>query len=117
MMGFLNKCMDTIGVELEPSTVAETATTMGGDWNAGRSNGDLAADLRATAPPSSDSVWTKLAMIPKLPGALRLDAQWQKGVPRTWPAVGTFLEELCGHSFPVLSRLQHGRIMRAVAAA
>jgi len=50
------------------------------------------------------------------PTALRLDKQWQKGVPATWPEVGTYLQDLTGHNFPVLSRMQNARAIRAVAS-
>jgi len=36
MMGFLNKFMDAIGVELEPSVVSEVKSTMGPGWSAGK---------------------------------------------------------------------------------
>src|SRR5262249_54031502 len=32
-----------------------------------------------------------------------------------WPAVGHFLREATGHDFPLLSRLTHGRAIRAIA--
>lgn len=41
MMGFLNKFMNTIGVELEPSIVADVSTVMGPDWSPGKAGADL----------------------------------------------------------------------------
>lgn len=116
MMGFLNKFMDVVGVELEAVTVAETARTMGVDWDAGKADSDLPERLNAAPPPKRDTLWTKLAVIPKLPTALKLDTRWQRGVPRGWPDVGEFLTGLCGHDFPVLSRLPHDRVVRAIAS-
>ena len=49
------------------------------------------------------------------PSALRLDKRWTAGVPDRWPAVGDFLRRATGHAFPVLSRLEHGRAVRAIA--
>jgi alkylhydroperoxidase family enzyme len=115
MMGFLNKFMDAIGVELEPAVVAEVRTTMGRDWSPGKAGAAL--DPRAaTEPPPADGLLTKLRILPLLPAALRMDARWQRGVPSAWPAVGDFLRERTGHDFPALSRLHHRRAVRSVAS-
>jgi alkylhydroperoxidase family enzyme len=117
MMGFLNKFMDAVGVELESSVVAETAATLGPGWSAGKAGRALdPADGRRAPPPPADSLWTRLRIVPYMPAALRLDRQWLRGVPNGWPAVGTFLRERTGHDFPVLARLRHARLLRSVAA-
>jgi hypothetical protein len=82
------------------------------------------ADLRrrrsarraAKPPPPADGWPTKLRVLPLVPSALRLDAGWQKGVPKAWPAIGEFLRGRTGHDFPVLSRLHGARAARAVAS-
>ncbi len=117
MMGFLNKFMDAISVELESSTVAETTSIMGANWSSGKSGRNLESGSSHTAPPESDSLWTKLSVIRYAPTALRLDKQWQQGVPDTWPAVGEFLQQTTGHNFPVLARMKTKRGIRAVASA
>lgn len=117
MMGFLNKFMDAISVELEPSTVAETTSVMGANWSSGKSGRNLDSANGYAAPPESDSLWTKLSVIRYAPTALRLDKQWQHGVPDTWPAVGEFLQQTIGHNFPVLARMKTKRGIRAVASA
>jgi alkylhydroperoxidase family enzyme len=116
MMGFLNKFMDAVGVELEPGVVAETATTLGAGWSAGKAGAGLDAADRRTPSPPPDSVWTKLRILPHLPAALRLDRRWLRGVPARWPAVGAFLRDRTGHDFPVLARVRHPRVTRSVAA-
>jgi hypothetical protein len=116
MMGFLNKFMDAISVELEAPTVAEVTLTMGADWSAGKAGRDLDPTARPSAPPPTDSLLKKLSVLRFAPNALRLDKQWQQGVPGAWPAVGEFLRERTGHDFPVLARLQHSRGIKAVAS-
>ena len=116
MMGFLNKFMDAIGVELEPGVVAETATTLGPGWSAGKAGAALDPGGRRTPPPPRDGVWTKLRIVPYMPAALRLDREWLRGVPSGWPAIGAFLRDSTGHDFPVLARLRHARVSRSVAA-
>jgi alkylhydroperoxidase family enzyme len=115
MMGFLNKFMDAIGVELESSTFAETRALMGAEWAPGKAGRDLDRSLGPAPAPSADSLWTKARIVPLAPAALRLDREWQQGVPDSWPAVGGWLRERTGHEFPVLSRLRAKRVVRAVA--
>lgn len=115
MMGFLNKFMNTIGVELEAPTVAEVSTTIGADWSPGKAGRHLDPATRSK-PPGADTLWTKLRIVPYMPAALRLDTRWQRGVPGRWPAVGAFLRERTGHDFPVLARLRHARVIKSVAS-
>jgi len=115
MMGFLNKFMDAIGVDLEASTAAETRDTLGPDWTPGKAGWALNNVNHSSAPPKADNLSTKLSVIKYAPTALKLDKAWQKGVPDHWPAVGEFLQEHTGYRFPVLSRLKHKRGIRAVA--
>ena len=116
MMGFLNKFMDALSVELEPTTVAEVTSTMGADWSPGKAGRTLDPTAGIAPPPKADSLWTKVSVLRFAPTALRLDSQWQHGVPNSWPAVGEFLREQTGHEFPVLSRMRNKRAIRAVAS-
>lgn len=116
MMGFLNKFMDTIGVELEQAVVAEVRTTLGRDWSPRKAGAALDPAAAVKPSPPADSMMTKLRLVPLLPGAARLDGRWQKGVPSAWPAVGRFLRQRTGHDFPVLSRLHHRRVIRSIAS-
>lgn len=115
MMGFLNKFMDAIGVQLESSTVAETRKTMGEHWTPGKAGRDLDRDT-VTAMPSSDNLRTRMSAIKYAPSALMLDMKWQKGVPSRWPDVGEFLRHVSGYDFPMLSMLKNKRAARAIAA-
>jgi alkylhydroperoxidase family enzyme len=115
MMGFLNKFMDAVSVELEASTVAEVTSSMGAGWSSGKSGRELDPAAQRTAPPPADSFWTKLSIVPSLPAAIRLDRRWQRGVPNSWPAVGEFLRAKTGHDFPVLSRMRNTRVIQSVA--
>jgi alkylhydroperoxidase family enzyme len=116
MMGFLNKFMDALSVELEPTTVAEVTSVMGADWSTGKSGRTLDPSLPSTPPPPPDSMGTKLSVLRFAPKAIALDRQWQDGVPHAWPAIGEFLRELTGHEFPVLSRMRNNRAIRAAAS-
>lgn len=115
MMGFLNKFMNAIGVELEGAVVGEVSPLLGSDWSPGKAGFDLDPAAPPKAPPRRDSLSTKLRLVPMLPRALLQDKRWQAGVPTRWPAVGHYLRERTGHDFPVLSKLRHGRAVQSLA--
>jgi alkylhydroperoxidase family enzyme len=115
MMGFLNKFMDALGVELEGATVEEVHDVIApSGWSSGK-HGNGGADPSGGAPPRPDGIATQLGILRHAPGALSLDSKWTAGVPARWPRVGNFLRERTGHDFPVLARLTHGRAIRALA--
>ncbi len=116
MMGFLNKFMDSIGVELEQSVVSEVSSTMGPDWSPGKAGTliDPAAPERPVPP--ADGLRTRMRLIPLLPAAIRFDRRWQRETPGRWPDVAAFLSERTGHDFPVLERLHSRRALRSVAS-
>jgi alkylhydroperoxidase family enzyme len=114
MMGFLNKFMDAIGVELESATVQEVNGVIAASgWTPGKHG--TAPTANGVPPPRPDGIATKLGIVPYLPAALALDRKWTAGVPDRWPAVADFLRDKTGHAFPVLSRLRHRRAIRAIA--
>ncbi len=114
MMGFLNKFMDAIGVELEGSTMDEVRALIApSGWSPGK-HADPAAARTSTAPPRPDSLATKLGVLPLIPAALSHDCRWTAGVPKRWPDVGAYLREHVGHDFALLSRLTHARAIRAI---
>jgi alkylhydroperoxidase family enzyme len=115
MMGFLNKFMDAVGVELEQSLVDEVhALIAPTGWYPGK---HFAGSVTSTRPPRADSLATRLGVLRHAPAAISLERKWTAGVPSRWPAVGDFLSASVGYDFPVLSRLTHGRAVRAIAVA
>jgi len=115
MMGFLNKFMDAVGVELEQPVLDEVSPTMGADWSPGKAGADLdPAAPRGPAPPV-DGLRSRLRLVPLFPAAIRWDRRAQRGVPGRWPALGAHLQQHTGHDFAVLDRLQSKRAARAVA--
>lgn len=111
--GWLNKMMDALGVPLEETTFAEVHGVIASSgWTPGQHMEDTPP---AGDPPRADSLVKRLSVIRYAPQALRLDRMWTAGVPDRWPAVGEYLRQRTGHSFPVLSRLRHRRPIRAIA--
>jgi hypothetical protein len=114
MMGFLNKTMDALGVDLEAETVEEVrAVIEPSGWTTGK---HAVAPAEASSPPTrGDGLGLKVGLVRFLPSALAFDRRWTAGVPARWPEVGEYLRERTGHDFPVLQRLQHARAVRALA--
>jgi alkylhydroperoxidase family enzyme len=98
MMGFLNKFMDAVGVELEQDLVDEVVTTLGGDWSPGRAGAGLDASVPPRRAPRADGWRDKLELVPLLPRA-----------------ISAFLLERFGDDFPVLRQLRSNRARRAIA--
>ena len=139
MMGFLNKFMDTMGIELEEAAIGDVQELIGPTgwqvgkhgWNSEALDGLDAAEgrpLRARGSANGsastngevpgymsvpkDSLGTYLSVIRQAPGALRRERSWTKGMAsRIAPALLT-LETEVGHSFPILASLHHNRAVR-----
>ena len=116
MMGFLNKFMDSIGVELEQSVVSEVSSTLGPDWSPGKAGAQLDAAAPARPTPAADGLRTRMRLLPLLPAAIRFDRRWQRETPSRWPALAGFLAQRTGHDFPVLERLHSRRARRSIAS-
>jgi alkylhydroperoxidase family enzyme len=116
MMGFLNKFMDAVGVELEQPVVAEVSGTMGTEWSPGKAGALLDPAAPSRPAPPADGLRTKLRLLSLLPSAIRTDRKWQRGVPGRWPDAGAFLRQRTGYDFPVLERLHSNRVRRSVTS-
>jgi hypothetical protein len=118
LMGFLNKFMDAVGVDLEEDAVNEVSEVLRPTgWTPGKHRvrsapSDPALQARPSGP---DTLLTKLAILRYLPAAVRQEKAWTAGVPSRWPAVGTWLKAETGHDFPVLGKLRSTRAVRAIA--
>ncbi|NJM78228.1 MAG: hypothetical protein HC852_23690 [Acaryochloridaceae cyanobacterium RU_4_10] len=115
LMGFLNKFMDALGVELESKSINEVGAllTLTG-WSPGQH-----AEVDVKIPnesvlPKKDSLGTYFRVLQQVPSAIRLEQHWTTDVPNQWPEAGVFLEKHTGHSFPILSHLRHKRVIRAL---
>jgi len=116
-MGYLNKVMDSIGIELEIDTYLETKDLVGTDFADSKAGVMLDSNASGVAPPSKDSLGTLVRLIPHIPGALMLDAQYTKGVPNTWPKVGEHLQKTIGYNFPGLSSVSKSFLGKRVVTA
>jgi hypothetical protein len=121
LMGFLNKFMDALGIDLEPAAVEEVSAVLNPTgWTPGKHR--VAAEASADPalqprPGGRDTLATKLSFLRYVPAALKLEGSWTRGVPSRWPAVGTYLEAKTGHDFPLLAKVSSRRAVKAIATA
>ncbi|HVT18766.1 MAG TPA: hypothetical protein VHQ90_21605 [Thermoanaerobaculia bacterium] len=119
LMGFLNKFMDAVGVDLEEASVREvSAVLLPTGWTPGKHRvaAETSADPALQASPGGrDTLATKLALLRHVPAAVRLERSWTRGVPSRWPEAGDYLAAHTGHDFPVLAKVASPRAVRAIA--
>ncbi|MEL6981574.1 MAG: hypothetical protein AAFO29_04035, partial [Actinomycetota bacterium] len=120
MMGFLNKFMDALGVELEPEAIDDVANLIEPTgWSVGQhewayEDGELRPTEEAEAP-KADSLSTAFPVLRNAFGAIKLDRRWQAGIPKD-PAKARAMIAEAGFDEPLLETLRHGRPRRALAA-
>ncbi len=116
MMGFLNKFMDAMGIELEAESVAMVGKLLAGSgWDPRRHIRGQYIVPEEVAEAGQDNFLAYLRVLRYAPGAIRLESSWTKGVPDSYPEVGSFLKRHTGHSFPMLEKLKKKRQARALA--
>ncbi len=144
LMGFLNKFMDTMGVELEASAIEDVKdliTSTG--WSTGKhawtaedvdefldsepegrplvangngsnGNGNGEGPLGYQQIPR-DSIGTYLRVMRQTPGALRREKRWTKGMSARPGSALLALEDELGYAYNTLASLNHKRVVRAIA--
>lgn len=119
MMGFLNKFMDAVGIDLEKATVEEVSAVLASTgWTPGKhevSSLPPEDPSLAARPAGRDTLATKLSLLRHVPAAVRLEQSWTRGVPSRWPEVGAWLKAATGHDFPLLAKVRSRRAIRAIA--
>ncbi len=140
LMGFLNKFMDTMGVELEESAindVKDLITSTGwstgkhswsaediddgwGGQSGGQTLGGNGAAPEDDGPPGyqnvqKDGIGTYLRVMRQAPGAIRRDRSWTRGMSARPGLALLALEDELGYAYTTLASLNHKRAVRAIA--
>ncbi|KAA3624042.1 MAG: hypothetical protein DWQ02_23640 [Bacteroidetes bacterium] len=116
LMGFLNKFMGAMGVELEAEALEETGKILTeAGWNPGkhfRGNYQAPEDYHN---PVKDSIGTYFRMFQQAPGVIRLEKKWTQGIPDKYPKAGAFLKEHTGFDFPMIAKTKDPRIIKTLS--
>jgi hypothetical protein len=121
MMGWLNRFMHVVGVDLEEALVDECRPQLEKHgWNTG--NHAICPPLDFLQEPSpkplrGDDLGSVLTILANTPSAMVYDVRMLSGTPGGWPACGNYLEQHLGHDFSVLGRLQHSTARKAITFA
>ncbi len=125
MMGFLNKFMDAIGVELEDESINDVSELISPTgWSIGQhgwaNNGNGAGGARDNGGsddggPPVDSLGTLLKVFRNAPGAVRLERGWMADMPKDPKAARHHVANTYGFDEPLLTTVGHSRIRRALA--
>ncbi len=113
LMGFLNKYMDVLGVELEQEAIDDVADLLQQTtWTVGKhADGEIAVSPFKKKL-EKDNFLTYLKVIRQAPGAVSLESKWLKDTPKGEEAMGNYLKKQIGHNFSVLSKLKRPKLKR-----
>lgn len=116
LMGYLNKFMDTMGVELEAQAIADVQELIEPTgWTTGKHQWDDDQEIHANGAVPKDSLGTYLKVFRHGPRAARLDSRWTTGVSGQVGAALMMLETDVGYAFPILASLRHKKPVKAIA--
>jgi len=114
LMGFLNKFMNGMGVELEQDAINDVGALLSENgWNP-RQHVSGKMDTTKSTLPRTDSLLTYLKVVKQAPGAIRLEKEWTRGVPDSYPAASDYLKKHTGYAFPILKHISRKRVIRAL---
>jgi alkylhydroperoxidase family enzyme len=120
MMGWLNKVMDGLGVPLEIPTIQETLPVMGPRFAIGK-NAPLEmkefGSIALPPPPVDSKVGMFFSVTPLASGALKLEAEWMKGIPTQPAHLTKYLEGITGHDMHVVRRIRNERARTGIVMA
>lgn len=117
MMGFLNKFMNAMGVELEQEAINDTAEILS---KTGWEPGIHALNGFTVTKPGTlkrDTLFTYLRVIRQAPGAVAWEKKWTKDVPSEYSAASGYLKQHTGYSWPILKPVKEKRVIRTLTTA
>ncbi len=117
MMGFLNKFMNAMGIELEQEAINDTAELLSeAGWQPGihALNGFT---VTKPAVPKQDNLFTYLRVIRQAPGAIAWEKKWTKDVPFEYSKASEYLKQHTAHTFPILKPVKEKRVVQTLTTA
>jgi len=107
MMGFLNKFMDAMGIELEAEAISDVGELIGPDgWSPGQHlwyEANTPSTTHTHPPVDSPSTW--LRVLRQAPAAVKLERQWTRNVPDQFVHANAFLLQHTGSHFDMIRHL------------
>ena len=115
LMGFLNKFMDAVGIELEVDSINDVSHILSSTgWTPGKHRDE---DNSLNVSPNvvnSDSLKTYLRVFLQAPVAIRIERQWTNGIPGNPNNAQAYLKNIVCYDFPLLKNIKSSRVVRAI---
>ncbi len=118
LMGFLNKFMDALGIELETESIQDVGKLLSSTgWVPGKHvKDDINFSEILSKPIKKDSFWTYLNILKHVPRAILMEKRWTKGVPDNYTKAKDYLEKYTGYAFPILENIKSKRVVKTLTA-
>ena len=115
MMGFLNKFMDAVGIELEADSIKDVSHVLSSTgWTPGKHrNEDNLLDISPNIV-TTDNLKTYLRVFLQAPVAIRIERKWTNDIPSNPIQAQAYLKNIIGHDFPLLKNIKSSRVIRAL---
>ena len=115
LMGFLNKFMDAVGIELEAESINDVSHILSStSWTPGKHRDE---DNSLNVSPNivtTDSPKTYLRAFLQAPAAIRIERRWTNGIPSNSINAQAYLKNIVGYDFPLLKNIKSSRVVRAL---
>ena len=115
LMGFLNKFMDAVGIELEADSIKDVSHILSSTgWTPGKHRDednflDISPNIVTT-----DNLKTYLRVFLQAPVAIWIERKWTNGIPSNSIKSQAYLKNVIGHDFPLLKNIKSSRVIRAL---
>ncbi len=118
LMGFLNKFMDALGIELETESIQDVGKLLSSTgWDPGKHvKNEINFSEILSKPIKKDSFWTYLNILRYAPRAILMEKRWTKGVPDNYLQTKDYLEKYTGYTFPILENIKSKRVVKTLTA-
>ncbi|MFK7795913.1 MAG: carboxymuconolactone decarboxylase family protein [Aureispira sp.] len=117
LMGFLNKFMDVVGVELEQDSLDDVYDLLKDtDWQTGKHVEGTPTVTVPNKTVKADSWSTYLKVLRQAPRAIKLEKQWLRDIPKPENKIKAVLKDNIGYYFPLLEKLQRDKLKRTFVA-
>ncbi|AFY56940.1 hypothetical protein Riv7116_4519 [Rivularia sp. PCC 7116] len=115
MMGFLNKFMDAVGVELEAESINDVSHILSSTgWTPGKHRDEEKLLNVSHNIVTTDSLKTYLRVFLQAPGAIWIERQWTNGISGNSVNAQAYLKNIVGYDFPLLKNIKSSRVVRAL---
>ncbi|MEM9132354.1 MAG: hypothetical protein AAF962_04980 [Actinomycetota bacterium] len=117
MMGFLNKFMDAMGIELEAESVGDVADLIEPTgWSVGQHGWAGVERADGSTPPPTDTLGTFIRVGRNARGAIKLEKTWMEGIPKQQAAIRSHVADIYGYDEPLITAMAHAKPARALGA-